>query len=495
MPRYLSGAALHAATGQSEGEDESKIAQGEGIVFGGRIPFADFGLDSGLVGRLREVGKTITTDIQALAIPAILDGGDVVIGSETGGGKTLAYLVPVLERATRAKGGQQEEQQQDQRYEEEDDVVPRGAVPFAVVLVPNRQLCEQVIRMSQDVLGPYKGEGGVTEQLPMRVETLSGVYEEWPYRSSRPAPDVLVCTPAFLAPFHREIPLFEQIRTLVVDEADMLLEGDYGRQLDNILVAFKRADRARVPRGLAPTQYVLSAATLPTYGLKSVEELVKKRFPKAERINTDLMHKHHPKLKQAFLPAPVALGEKIEQLLTLLEGLQKKLDAGRDTPAPHPKTMVFSNTAKSAAAVCEAMVAAGYDAVPFHKELHMDERAENLEAFRENRATFLVCTDLASRGLDIPDVKHVIQVEFAPNVVQHLHRIGRAVRAGRAGRATNFYDSGSEDLVDSLQDAGDGTVDRSFSRQRGFRKKIKKYGSGYWRNKPPSGGSDDDDRS
>lgn len=72
-------------------------------------------------------------------------------------------------------------------------------------------------------------------------------------------------------------------------------------------------------------------------------------------------------------------------------------------------------------------------------------------------------------------------MEFAPNVVQHLHRIGRAVRAGREGRAVNFYDAGSEDLVESLRIAGDESLDRSFSRQRGFRKKIKKYGAAYYR--------------
>lgn len=84
--------------------------------------------------------------------------------------------------------------------------------------------------------------------------------------------------------------------------------------------------------------------------------------------------------------------------------------------------------------------------------------------------------------------QQVFQVEFAPNVVQHLHRIGRAVRAGREGRAVNFYDAGSEDLVESLREAGDDSLDRSFSRQRGFRKKIKKYGKGYYRRDGGGGG-------
>ncbi len=79
-------------------------------------------------------------------------------------------------------------------------------------------------------------------------------------------------------------------------------------------------------------------------------------------------------------------------------------------------------------------------------------------------------------------------MEFAPNVVQHLHRIGRAVRAGREGRAVNLFDLGSADLVESLRLAGDASLDRSFSRQRGFRKKIKKYGREYIYRRDGDGG-------
>ena len=87
----------------------------------------------------------------------------------------------------------------------------------------------------------------------------------------------------------------------------------------------------------------------------------------------------------------------------------------------------------------------------------------------------LVCTDYASRGLDLPFVKHVVQAQFASNVVQHMHRIGRASRAGSYGRATNLYGSNSIDLVNSiLSDNNDKNVDQSFSRRRGFRNKLKK---------------------
>ena len=101
--------------------------------------------------------------------------------------------------------------------------------------------------------------------------------------------------------------------------------------------------------------------------------------------------------------------------------------------------------------------------------------------FRENKKKILVCTDNAARGLDLPNVRHVIQAEFALNVVQYLHRIGRSSRAGVVGRATSFYDQKSMDLVNSINSetqesggSGSGTVNQSFSRKRGLRKKWKK---------------------
>lgn len=157
-----------------------------------------------------------------------------------------------------------------------------------------------------------------------------------------------------------------------------------------------------------PTQYVLSAATIPTYGLKSVEELVRKRFPRATRVSTDLMHRHHPRLTQAFfevrcslhlyasflssarpffsqaisqsrlsrsprMQAPEALEGKVAMLLSLLAKIQAKQQQGAEAEGgqPLPKTMIFLNTAAAAQTAYEAVVGAGYPAVAFHKEVSL----------------------------------------------------------------------------------------------------------------------------
>jgi len=255
----------------------------------------------------------------------------------------------------------------------------------------------------------------------------------------------------------------------------MLLDGGYLKQLDLIMTALKRCERISqsavdryadsyedemwVPQR---TQRILAAATLPTYGLKSIDAYVKKYFPGATYVSNNLMHKHHPRLHQSFLKVCANQEDKIEALVEILD----REDVSR--------TMIFVNTASFAQEVYERLAEEGINCLPYHKETPLDQREVILNDFRSGKLPVLICTDMASRGLDIPNVSHVIQGEFATNVVQHLHRIGRAGRAGRAGKATALYDESSQDLVNSILAAGDNVLDKSFSRRRGFRKKIKK---------------------
>ena len=142
------------------------------------------------------------------------------------------------------------------------------------------------------------------------------------------------------------------------------------------------------------------------------------------------------------------------------------------------QTMVFVNTAEVARQLAGELVDLGIPTAEYHNMVPDPERQENLQKFRDHVVPVLVCTDQAARGLDLPTVRHVVQAEFALNVVQHLHRVGRASRAGVLGRATNLYDGRSKDLVDSIlsDSSGQNKVDQSFSRRRGFRAKIKKQG-------------------
>uniref|UniRef100_A0A7S2XFB3 ATP-dependent RNA helicase n=1 Tax=Lotharella oceanica TaxID=641309 RepID=A0A7S2XFB3_9EUKA len=302
---------------------------------------------------------------------------------------------------------------------------------------------------------------------------LIGVERDWPFRPRLPAPDILVCTPKMLRQFVRDLDLFAGIETLVIDEADMLLDrGSYENDINEILVAFKRATRTMATN--VPTQFVLSAATIPNMGLKSVDRSIEKRFPNAEHVRAKLMHKHHPSTQQDFVKTTKDFDDKVSKVLESLEKHSKD----------NPKTIVFANTAKDAQRFADALmdVYEHPDLIfPYHKDIPADERDSVLGLFRKTPNGVLVCTDLGARGLDIPDVRHVIQAQFATNVVQHLHRIGRATRAGRAGRSTNLYDEANEDLVDAILAAGEGNLDHSFSRRRGFRKTVKRYGKDFYK--------------
>ena len=147
-----------------------------------------------------------------------------------------------------------------------------------------------------------------------------------------------------------------------------------------------------------------------------------------------------------------------------------------DIPKQLVQTMVFVNTAEIAHQLSHELEELGISTSQYHNLVIDKEKQDNLRRFRDNEVSVLVCTDHAARGLDLPNVRHVIQAEFALNVVQHLHRIGRASRAGVLGKATNIYDDRSKDLVNSIlsDTSGQNNVENSFSRRRGFRSKIKK---------------------
>lgn len=248
-------------------------------------------------------------------------------------------------------------------------------------------------------------------------------------------------------------------------------------------------------------------------------------------VSTSFFHDHHPSIQQkfilvrnslhslaqAFIPysqfhlllqTPHTLGEKEEfpssSFVDSVCDAINVVSAGAGAAAGHGAaaatadcaaggTMVFLNTANRAAAFAAALRAKNFNVAEFHSRLSADEKERSLATFADGESDILVCTDSAARGFDFRRVNHVIQADFALNVVQHLHRIGRASRAGRAGKATNFYSKDVAELVRSIlndeQDqasdgdenriknggsAGKSAIESSFSRRRGFRRKLKR---------------------
>lgn len=283
-------------------------------------------------------------------------------------------------------------------------------------------------------------------------------------------------------------------------------------------MGFRRADKLVVPNTynnsgsdqeesqlftVRKTQHVFVGATLPNFGLKSVDAYIAKKFPHAQRVTMPGMHNaRHYGLKDSTLWSPQPSGdnnkERLEQLVDLLQTDQDDLSSFKQQ-----KIMVFLNTVDDVDGATNGLRRAGFNAIPYHAKISLQERSDNLQQFRDYTAgsstdtsqiPILICTDLASRGLDVPGVTTVVQLQFAGNVVAHLHRMGRCGRAGKKdGKGIIFYGPKEKDLVDVVRKAEtqqeimtlkgdvldeeekmDNTVTNAFSRRRGFTRKRKK---------------------
>ncbi len=496
-----------------------------------------------LLERLAQLGMNRPTKVQAQVFPKLLrpvimenenshlpskQTTNVIIGSETGSGKTLAYLLPLLDDILQQKEQQKTKEQKALSYD----------YARAIILVPNKELVQQVLRMAVPLCGgsscvvwsggvqlsSAKSSSSSSSSCPqhqlVRLAVLPGGLSEpldfKPFRDTialgggtEPPVDLIISTPAALGPLGlkpKYIDMFADIQTLVIDEADMLLDGGYIRPLEHVLMGFRRADRLDPSMGVLPTQHVFCAATLPDMGLKSVDSYLQRKFPYAERVQMSGMHnaRHYGLKEETQWIGPIqSKKERMERLIEMLE------TPVQDGGLLGEKVMIFLNSVDDVDGAQVALQKAGITSVPYHAKLGLEERTKFLDQYRnydsqkgtdtkDNSVPVLVCTDLASRGLDVPGVNAVVQLQFSGNVVSHLHRMGRCGRAGqRTGRGIVFYNEAEAELVQVVQQAeeqqermileGDvddrlneddaeeaGKVNNAFSRKRGFTKKRKK---------------------
>jgi superfamily II DNA/RNA helicase len=513
------------STDDASSKDEAAAAANNGF-FAEETDFAALGVKSPiLLQRIEALGFSRPTSVQAAAFGDISSGwGNVTVGAETGSGKTLAYLAPLIDDILQRKAA----------AEQADD--PGYDYARAVILVPNKELVQQVVRMAMPLSGGkqslvYGGKslsdpslvskGGNDETVPerelIRIAILPGGLNDPldfpPFRNSvglggkDPPVDLVISTPATIGPLGlkpKHIDMFADIQTLVIDEADMLLDGGYLRQLENVLMGFRRADRLQVDESLGAkkTQHVFVAATLPDMGLRSVDAYLEKKFPNASRITTAGMHNaRHYGLSQTTLW--IDQDSKKGRMEQFVELCKQSPDEGG---LKGEKVMVFLNSVDDVEGASQALNRAGMNSLPYHAKIKLGERTETLDRFRkydrdaptdDETVPILVCTDLASRGLDLPGVNTVVQLQFAGNVVSHLHRMGRCGRAGKqTGRGIVFYGDKERELVEVVREAEEqqesmvlegevvemeededdqaGKVQKAFSRKRGFTKKRKK---------------------
>ncbi|WP_127168076.1 DEAD/DEAH box helicase [Xanthomonas euvesicatoria] len=338
---------------------------------------------------LARAGVHALTPIQIAMIPPMLAARDLIATAQTGSGKTLAYALPLLQQRLQAP-----------------EQAPR--VLGGLILVPTRELVAQV---AQTLLS-------LAAALPRRLKIVAATGGEAinpQLMALRGGADIVIATPGRLLDLvtHNALGL-SQVSTLVLDEADRLLDLGFGTELDRIL--------ALLP---AQRQSVLVSATFPA----AIASLAKRRLRDPLRITLDATPEQAPAIAQRAIA--VDAGQRTQLLRHLL------LEYG------WPQLLVFVASRHSADKVAEKLSKTGIAALPLHGELSQGRRERTLRAFKQADVQVLVATDLAGRGIDIDALPAVLNYDLPRSTVDYTHRIGRTARAGASGVAISFVTADS----------------------------------------------------
>lgn len=337
--------------------------------------FAALGLGPQALHAIADLSYSTPTPIQRQAIPLLLGGRDVIAQAPTGTGKTAAYGLPMIERL------------------DENELLPQ-----ALVVVPTRELAIQVSE-ALHTFGKYRD-----------IVTLP-IYGGQPYerqlRALARGVQVVVGTPGRLLDHVRRKTLdLSGVRLVVLDEADEMLDMGFIDDIEALL--------AELP---AAHQSALFSATIPP----RVARLAQQYQQQPEHISVAAREAVAPQVRQVYYEVPYP---------AKLEALARILDYQEPESA-----IVFVRTRRDADMLAEQLTGVGYVAQAIHGEIPQAQREHVLRRFRSGHTQLLVATDVAARGLDIPDVSHVINYDLPLEPDAYVHRIGRTGRAGRSGEA------------------------------------------------------------
>ena len=357
------------------------------------MTFSDLNLYAPILKAIEDSGYEIPTPIQFSTVPVVLDGVDLLASAQTGTGKTAAFAWPILDDVSQFD------------YPTE---------PLALVLTPTRELAHQVAK-SFATYGKYCETGVVSL---VGGESIVRQQDELKRR-----PHVVVATPGrLLDHMERRNVRFTQLRTLVLDEADRMLDMGF------------IADVMRIARALPrQRQTLFFSATLSP----EVETLARDLLHKPERVGIALTFKASDKVAQVL--HPVDSPDKRMLMLHLLE--QEEME----------QVLVFARTRRGAERLATVLRSRRVSVDEIHGDRSQRERNEALEAFKSGRVRVLVATDVASRGLDIQGISHVVNYDMPGTAEEYVHRIGRTGRAGATGHAVSFVSGDDWNLVREIE--------------------------------------------
>jgi ATP-dependent RNA helicase CshB len=360
--------------------------------------FEKFSFQPFIIEAIKELRFYKPTEIQERIIPSILRGESVIGQSQTGTGKTHAYLLPIIEK-----------------------IDPDHEAVQAVITAPTRELATQIYHEILKIIKFCPSDRQITARC-----FIGGTDKQKAIEKLKTQPHIVVGTPGRINDLIREQALnVWTATTLVVDEADLMLDMGFIVDVDQIA--------ARMPKEL---QMLVFSATIP-------EKL--KPFLKKYMENPKYVH---------VAPKQVT-AEKIEHVLVPLRSRDKVKLLHEMLVAYNPYlAIVFTNTKKMADEVADRLIEKGMKVGILHGDLTPRERKKMMKQIRDLEFQYIVATDLAARGIDIEGVSHVINYELPKDLQFYIHRVGRTARAGYTGIATTIYEPSDQDAITKLEKMG-----------------------------------------
>ena len=361
------------------------------------MSFSELGLDPLILKSVLAAGYEHATPVQLQAIPAALTGRDLLVSSNTGSGKTAAFLLPSI-----------------QRLQAEPTIKSMG--PRVLVLTPTRELALQVEKSAMKY-------GNDLRRFRTACLVGGAPYGLQLKRLSQPV-DVVVATPGRLIDHLERGKIdFSRLEVLVLDEADRMLDMGF---VDDI-----KAIAARCP---SERQTLLFSATLDGV----VGNLARELTRDAQRIEIEAVPKQEAKIEQRLLFA-----DNMDHKNRLLDALLRDVEM--------VQAIVFASTKRSTEEISDLLAESGFASDALHGDMQQGQRNRALQRLREGRTKVLVATDVAARGIDVAGISHVINFDLPRQAEDYVHRIGRTGRAGRTGIAVSFAGMREGGLVKNIE--------------------------------------------
>ncbi|MDD5176045.1 MAG: DEAD/DEAH box helicase [Sterolibacterium sp.] len=383
------------------------------------MTFATLGLNPAILKALADSGYTQATTVQMQTIPVALEGRDLLVSSQTGSGKTAAFMLPAIHRfASAATQPATKTPNQMRQSAQSHGHRPRfqAAQPKMLVLAPTRELALQVTAATEKYAAQLR--------QVKAVAILGGMPYPKQMQLLARNPQILVATPGRLIDHLNSGKIdFSQLEVLVLDEADRMLDMGFIEDIEKIIAATP-----------ATRQTMLFSATLD--GM--VGQMAQKITRNAHVIKIAGGSSKH---------------ENIQQRLHFVDDLAHKnrlLDyLLRDVSID--QCVVFTATKRDADVIADRLNIAGFSAAALHGDMQQSARNRTLTAMRSGQVRVLVATDVAARGIDVPTISHVINYDLPKSPEDYVHRIGRTGRAGRNGLAISLVNHAENFSVRSIE--------------------------------------------